>query len=276
MENAGLTPSARFGIELALYNLHAANEGKSLPEVLCAAPVASVPVNGLLGGTLEEVLAGGRELRKAGYGAVKLKVGGREIEEDAEVVRGLREILGEDVRLRLDANRAWSFAEAASFVRAVEDTGYEYLEEPLADPSGLESLVRDHGASVALDESLVGMSPGGLGRHGYVRAVIIKPTLVGGISQALRLTDKASRLGIMPVVSSAYESGVGTGALVALSAATGAGRVAAGLDTYRRLGADVLRPPLEMTIPKVPLNEIFRADRKLCQGYLNVLYSSES
>ena len=76
---------------------------------------------------------------------------------------GLREILGEDVRLRLDANRAWSFAEAASFVRAVEDTGYEYLEEPLADPSGLESLVRDHGASVALDESLVGMSPGGLG-----------------------------------------------------------------------------------------------------------------
>ena len=276
IEDTELTPSARFGIELALYNLHAANEGKSLPKMLYAAPMASVPVNGLLSGTLEEVLAGGRKMRGAGYGSVKLKVGGRGVEEAVEVVRSLREVLGEDVGLRLDANRAWSFAEAASFVRAVEATGYEYLEEPLADPSGLESLVRDHGAFVALDESLVGVEPEDLRRHGYVRAVVVKPTLVGGISQTLRLADEANRLGITPVVSSAYESGVGTGALVALAAATGGGKIPAGLDTYRRLGADVLHPPLDLTSPGISLDKTFNTGRELCQGYLSVLHSSGS
>ena len=276
INDTGLTPSARFGIELALYNLHAAGEGKSLPEVLCAVPVASVPVNGLLSGTLEEVLAGGRRLREAGYGAVKLKVGTRGVEKDAEMVRGLREVLGEDVWLRLDANRAWSFAEAVSFLRGVEDMGYEYLEEPLVDPFGLESLARDYGAFVALDESLVGMAPEDLERHGYARAVVIKPTLLGGISRSLRLADEANRLGITPVVSSAYESGVGTGALVALAAATGGGKIAAGLDTYRRLGADVLNPPLEMTTPRIALNEMFHAGWKLDRDRLTVLCSSGS
>jgi O-succinylbenzoate synthase len=276
LDEIGLSPSARFGVELAVWNLYAASEGKSFLEILCSSPVSTVPVNGLLSGPVEDVLAEGRRMREAGYEAVKLKVGGRGVEEDAELVRELRKVLGEGVALRLDANRAWSFAEAESFARVVEGTEYEYVEEPLADPLGLEGLVREYGVAVALDESLVGMSPEDLRCYDYVRAVVIKPTLVGGISQTLRLAEEARRLGITLVISSAYETGVGTEALLALSAATGDGRIAAGLDTYRRLGADVLYPPLDMSVPRIDVREIVGLRRRLQQGYLSVVRSTES
>ena len=276
LDDADLSPSARFGIELALWNLYAASEGKSFAEILCPSPVVSVPVNGLLDGPPGEVLAEGRQMREAGYEAVKLKVGGRRVEEDAELVRDLREVLGEDVALRLDANRVWSFAEASSFARSIEGTGYEYIEEPLADPSGLTDLVREHGVPVALDESLVGMEPENLARQDHVQAVVIKPTLIGGISRTLRLSKEARRLGIIPVMSSAYETGVGTGALPALSAATGGGRIAAGLDAYRRLGADVLHPSLDITAPRIDLRETNNVDRELRHDRLKVLHSHKS
>ena len=173
----GLSPSARFGFELAIRNLYAASEGKSLFESLCPSTVASVPVNGLLSGSLDEVLEEARRMRDAGYEAVKLKVGRRGVQEDAKSVHALREVLGENVTLRIDANRAWSLEEAAAFVRAVGDVRYEYIEEPLADPSRLAGFVGEHGVPVALDESLVGMPPEELKRHNYARAVVLKPTI---------------------------------------------------------------------------------------------------
>ncbi len=214
-------------------------------------------------------------MQAAGYEAVKLKVGGREVEEDVELVRGLREVLGKEVSLRLDANRAWSFAEAAHFARAVEGLEYEYIEEPLRDPTGLADLVRDHGVPVALDESLVGMAPEDLQRRAYVRAVVIKPTLVGGISRTLRLAGEARRLGFTPVISSAYETGIATEALLMLSSATGGGRVAAGLDTYRRLGVDVVHPPLDISSPRINLREVAGTERSLQRSYLDVVEASE-
>ncbi|MDP8940630.1 MAG: o-succinylbenzoate synthase [Actinomycetota bacterium] len=274
LESLDAAPSVRFGIELALWNLQAESEGKSLPEALCSSRVASVPVNGLLDGTVEEVLVEGRRMREAGYEAVKLKVGGCGVEE-VSLVRNLAEVLGDGTALRLDANRAWSFAEAAAFARAVADVRYEYIEEPLADPSGLADLVRETGVPVALDESLVGMAPEDLVEHDYARAVVIKPTLVGGISRTLRLAKEARGLGIMPVISSAYETGVGTEALLALSAATGSGEISAGLDTYRRLGADVVHPTLNVASPRVDLREESTASRSLCRRYLKVYSSSE-
>ncbi|HEX2742688.1 MAG TPA: hypothetical protein VHM69_19770 [Rubrobacter sp.] len=65
---------------------------------------------------------------------------------------------------------------------------------------------------------LVGMEPQELEEQRYARAVVLKPTLVGGILRSLWLAQSTLRLGMMPVVSSAYESGVRTAALVALAA----------------------------------------------------------
>ncbi len=261
LEAMDLAPSARFGFELALWDLYAAAHTKTLVELVTPRPRATVPLNALISPdkAIEEV----RRVRSAGYEAVKLKVGGRAVEEDIEIVRVLNEELGDAVALRLDANRAWSLDEAGRFARGTAGLRLEYVEEPLADPTLLPTFVSNHGVPVALDESLAGMEPEALEDHRYARAAVLKPTLLGGISRTLRFAERASRLGMKLVISSAYETGVGTAALVALAAGVGDGEVPAGLDTYRRLAEDVLRPRLDLPAPHVAVRAMASTRREI-------------
>jgi o-succinylbenzoate synthase len=260
LDTMSLAPSARFGFELALWDLFAASSGKVLPDLVTPRPRPAVPVNALISSP-DHAIEEARRLRSAGYEAVKLKVGGRAVEEDVELVRALSEALGGDVSLRLDANRAWSFEEAERFARGTAGLRLEYVEEPLSDPAGLPSLASTCGLPVALDESLTDIEPEALEDHGYARAVVLKPTLLGGISRTLRFARLATRLGMRPVISSAYESGVGTSGLVALAAGVGDEEVPAGLDTYRRLAEDVLRPRLKLPAPRVDVRALFDGRR---------------
>jgi O-succinylbenzoate synthase len=261
-----LTPSARFGLEVALLNLWAAYRGDTLPDLLTDDPVKTVYANGLISGSIEKVVAEASSMAEEGYRAVKLKVGRRDISEDVEVVRKVGEVLGGGVSLRLDANRAWGFDEALEFSRGISGTRIEYVEEPLVVPVRLAELAREWGLPVALDESLVGMEPEDPERHAYARAVVLKPTLLGGVSRALRLAEGARALGMAPVLSSSYESGVGMGALVALAAAVG--EVPAGLDTYRALTEDVIVAPLPLPASTVDVRETMEAARKVDAGRL--------
>ena len=255
-------PSVRFGFELAVWNLYGDSSGRTLPEVVTPSPRLVVPVNGLLAGSPAEVLEEARRMRDAGYSSIKLKVGTRTVAEDAALVRALGEELGEGISLRLDANRAWGYEEAAEFVGGTAGMRFEYIEEPLADPARLPGLAREFGVPVALDESLVGMEPERV-EETFAVAFVLKPTLFGGISRTLRMAGRALRLGVTPVISSAYESGVGTAALLALAAGIGDRAVPAGLDTYRRLVADVLVSPLDLSAPSVRVREANDASRRV-------------
>ncbi len=217
-------------------------------------------MSALISGPPERVLEEARRMRASGYEAVKLKVGGRSVEEDVELVCALCKVLGDDVSVRLDANRAWSFEEASVFASSTANLRFEYVEEPLADPSRLSSLARDYGVPVALDESLAGMPPLALQDHEYARAVVLKPTLLGGISPTLRLANRAKELGIAPIISSAYETGVGTLALVALA---GVGEAPAGLDTYRRLAEDVLVPRPRLSSARIDVGAMMGTRREI-------------
>jgi o-succinylbenzoate synthase len=258
-----LAPSVRFGFELALWDLYAAARGRALAELVTPRPRATVPVNALVSGPPDKTVEEAHQARFAGYETVKLKVGGRAVEEDVEIVRALSVEQGDAIALRLDANRAWSLEEAERFARGTAGMRFEYVEEPLSDPTLLPTFAGDYDVPVALDESLVGMESEALEDHGYARAVVLKPTLLGGISRTLRFADLASRLGMQTVISSAYETGVGTVALVALAAGVGDEEVPAGLDTYRRLAGDVLRPPLDLPAPRVDVSATAGARREI-------------
>ena len=274
-ESGPPAPSVGFGLDLALWNLRAAASGKALPELVSPSPRVTVPVNALIpGGDPDRALEEARRARREGYLTVKLKVGVLGVGEEAALVMALREELGDDVSLRLDANRAWGFDDARRFLCAVEDAGIAYVEEPISDPRRLADLADETGAPVALDESLATLQPQALDRHRYARAVILKPTLLGGLHRTLRFAREAARLGIGQVVSSAYESGVGTASLVALAAGVGDGPVPAGLDTYRRLAGDVLLSRLGLPAPEVDVRGVIRAARDVDVRRLELLHGS--
>jgi O-succinylbenzoate synthase len=230
-----LAPSVRFGLELAVWNLHPVQE-----------PRKTVAVNGLLTGLRDEVLHWAYEMVRLGYRAVKLKVGQRPLAEEVDLTWKVRDTAGDRVRLRLDANRAWSLDQAVKFGKAVSTCDIEYIEEPTADPADFEAFRSECGIPVALDETLLHSPVKTVEEIHGIKAIILKPTLLGGFQKALDLTQRAQGRGIQPVVSSCFESGIGILGLARFAAFLSLDYVAAGLDTYRWLKTDVLAPKLEI------------------------------
>lgn len=246
--------SARFAVECAVLDLQAKREGKTMAEALRPHPAPQLALNALVTTSGEEAVEEVHRLFEAGYRAVKLKVGRSGVEDDIRTVQCIQLGLSVDVKLRLDANRAWSFEEALRVAAGIDSTAIEYVEEPLAEPECFGELVRSTGMPVALDESLVGLKPEDLSDHSYARAIVLKPSIGGGLQWATQMARKAKELGMTPVVSNAFESGVGLRAHVALAAAVAP--APAGLSTYHHLADDVYSERLPLEGPAVDVAEI--------------------
>lgn len=199
----------------------------------------------ITGGTAQAVLEDAGAALRAGYRVLKIKVGARLPEEDMALGRALIDSLPAGVKVRFDANRAWSVEQAVRFARAVASDRLDYLEEPLADPSGYLDFEQQTEVPWALDESLVHVPELREGPWQRLVAYVLKPSLIGGLTDLLPLVEEARRLGRRTVVSAMYESGVGIVHAATLAAAIAPGE-AAGLDTYGALAADVLVPGLDI------------------------------
>lgn len=87
-----------------------------------------------------------------GFGTFKLKVG---TGDDAAQVRAVREVLGDEAKIRLDANAAWSLDEATEILATVEPLGIELVEQPVETIAEAAELARRTSIPLAGDESIV-------------------------------------------------------------------------------------------------------------------------
>lgn len=249
------SPSARFGFELAVLNLLAKSRGVSLRKLIDPDAPDQVMVAGLLNGNLGEIRKKAEYLKNEGYRAVKLKVGRYSLEDDIRTTLWLREHLGESVSLRLDGNRAWDLDTAIAYAREVTKCFIEFIEEPLADPTKLNEFTAALGTRVALDEALLNMPVEELNAMSHLAAVILKPTVLG-LERSVRFGRRAQEIGVIPVLSSSFETGLGLCALAELAAVIQPDGVPAGLDTYEWLDDDVLTERAPLRKPCLDLNEL--------------------
>lgn len=225
-------PAAVFGLETALGDLAAQESGKPLSSWLRPNPSAAVAVNYLTTGDGRDWKRVKADVEQGGYRTVKIKVGGRP-DDDIVLIRRVADLLGGDVAIRLDANRRWTYETAVRVLNGLPENRIEYVEEPLTIPSPAEyaRLKNETGVRIALDETLAEIDDiDALLSAGIADAVIIKPTILGGIARAVHLAETARKYGCNVVVTSAFESEVGLIALVHLAAAV-CPEVACGLDT---------------------------------------------
>ena len=91
-----------------------------------------------------------------GFRAIKMKVGRPRLSEDLDRVRAMREHLGADFPLMVDANMRWSVDEAVRAARALSEAAVYWLEEPTIpdDVDGHRRIVRDGGLPIATGENL--------------------------------------------------------------------------------------------------------------------------
>ncbi|XP_038893379.1 protein PHYLLO, chloroplastic isoform X4 [Benincasa hispida] len=274
---SSIYPSVRCGLEMAVLNAIAGRKGCSLLDVLQhqldeeknLATSSKVQICGLLdsGGTPSEVAHVAKTLAEEGFPTIKLKVARQgNVMYDAAVVQEIRKKLGNQIELRVDANRNWSYEEAILFSSLVKDCGLQYIEEPVMDEDAIIKFCEESGLPVALDETLDHIQDNPVKElakyaHPGIVAIVIKPSVIGGFENAALVARWAQQHGKMAVVSAAFESGVGLSGYIHLSCylelqnaevrklmnIQPAPSIAHGLGTYRWLEEDVTLDPLRIS-----------------------------
>ena len=204
---------------------------------------ASIPVNATVpavpAAEVANILA-----RYDGCTTAKVKVAeqGQQLKGDVDRVAAVRDVMGPQARIRVDANGGWTVAEATDALRRLSAYGLEYAEQPCASVAELASLrvaLARNGIDVlvAADESIRRADdPMRVVREEAADVIVIKVAPLGGVRAAL---DIAQQCGLPTVVSSALDTSVGIRAGLTLAAALPELPFACGLGTLELMAGDV-------------------------------------
>ena len=236
-------PSAAFGISCALAELDG-----TLPD---AADYRAAP---LCSGDPDELFAALSAM--PGEKVAKVKVGLYEAVRDGMVVNLLLEAIP-DLRLRLDANRAWTPLKAQQFAKYVNPAYRDriaFMEEPCKTRDDSRAFALETGIAIAWDESLREADFQFLAEPG-VSAVVIKPTLTGSLEKVRKQVAAAHALGLTAVISSSIESSLGLTQLARIAAWL-TPQTIPGLDTLNLMQAQLVRRWPESTLPLVDVEAL--------------------
>ncbi|WP_319801285.1 L-talarate/galactarate dehydratase [Arthrobacter sp. VKM Ac-2550] len=202
MGRSGLSTQAIAAIDIALWDLKAKRARLPLAKFL-GAHRDSVPCYNTSGGylslSIDEIISNAEVSVDAGVGGVKIKVGHPEPRIDLERVAAIRDALGGEIALMVDANQQWNRTTAIRIGRALEEFNLTWIEEPLDahDAAGHAILARELDTPVATGEMLTSVA-----EH---RELILKGSVdfiqpdaprVGGITPFLKIMALGDQAGL--------------------------------------------------------------------------------
>lgn len=169
-------------------------------------------------GAYEPAVAAHRaaRLRQAGFQTIKVKVGG-DPDQDLQRVAAVREAIGDDCELTIDANGGWQLQQAEHFLERARDLKIVLVEQPLVrgDYSGTRKLKDQFGIRVLADESCFDeIQLRELLIHQCCDAVTLYPGKQGGILRARRLAALAAEQNIPCTIGSNLEWDPGAAAML--------------------------------------------------------------
>lgn len=185
-------------------------------------------------------------VRNGGCRTAKVKVAevGQTLAEDQARLEAVRDAIGPDGLIRIDANGGWSVDQAITRIPLLDRAsgGLEYVEQPVAAVEDLAVVRRRVDVPIAADESIRrAADPYRVRDLEAADVAVLKVQPLGGVRACLRIAED---IGLPVVVSSAVESSVGIAAGVALAAALPELPHACGLATVQMLAGDVTDSPL--------------------------------
>lgn len=199
---SGVATQALAALDIALYDLKAKRAGLPLAKLLGSYRDSVRTYNtsgGFLNASIDEVKERATQSLAEGIGGIKIKVGLPDSAEDLRRVAAVREHIGPDVPLMVDANQQWDRATALRMGRKLEQFDLVWIEEPLDayDAEGHAELALALDTPIATGEMLASVA-----EHERLIATracdIIQPDAprVGGITQFLRLATLADQAGL--------------------------------------------------------------------------------
>ncbi|MEA3303950.1 MAG: o-succinylbenzoate synthase [Pseudomonadota bacterium] len=216
-----MSSAARFAFESALLDLLSQQQSLSVSRLLNLQAASLVKVNAALGAITQVSDDQILQAVNAGMKLLKFKAGVAGVEQEITRLQQVAALLPEGIRLRIDANQAWSMDESLCFLRESEKLPIESVEEPLREPAvgAWRMLAESSQIPLAADESLVTTDIAALLECGGISRVVLKPTMLGGLRQCMNIHQQAAAVGVESVVTTTLESAVGVWACVNLAAA---------------------------------------------------------
>lgn len=214
-------PMAKAALQTAVLDAELRHHSRSLASFLGGVR-DRVPAGVAVGvaGSLDQLLDEVAGFVEQGYLRVKLKIGPG---WDLEPVRAVRERFGPDLMLQVDANGAYSVADAAH-LEGLDAFGLVMLEQPLAedDLAGHAELARRLATPICLDESITSARAAASAiALGACSVVNVKAGRVGGLLEARAVHDVCVAAGVPAWCGGMLETGLGRAANLALAALPG-------------------------------------------------------
>lgn len=215
--------SAKAAVDMAVYDLFTKQKGVPLFKYLggyrdTVETDITISIN-----EPEEMAADAVEAVAQGFSALKLKVG-IDSEKDIQRVKAIRDAVGPDMKIRLDANQGWEVDEAIATIRKIEDMGMniELVEQPVKarDFEGMKKVKDNVNTLIMADESLfTPQDAEDLLKMQAVDLLNIKLMKCGGIHNALKIVSIAEQYNVECMLGCMVESKISLTAAAHLAAA---------------------------------------------------------
>ena len=212
-------PSILFGLEMAFARLF--SDSWTLFPSPFTEGSKEIHINGLVWmGNFEEMKQRIDEKLNAGFGCIKLKIGAIDFEEELELLRLIRKRYApRDLELRVDANGAFSPAEALARLEQLAPFALHSIEQPIqaGQWEQMRKLTLASPVPIALDEELIGINTpekkSELMETIQPHYLVLKPSLHGGMKGTDEWLDLCRRHGKEAWFTSALESNIGLNAI---------------------------------------------------------------
>ncbi len=206
------TPSVRFALESAIYDILAKEAELPLAKYLNSNAASEIAVNGMTG----------IHLPGDGFTIMKVKVGFRNLFDEIENMEYLTQSFGKEIQFRLDCNGVFDLPKAIRFCKEMEKFNIDYIEQPLpaANLEDLAELTYHTEIPIAVDESITDFqSAEKIIDEQAADVFIIKPMITGGFTECKKIIELGRAENIRTVITSTLETNIGRSACVHLALA---------------------------------------------------------
>ncbi|MBN1189417.1 MAG: hypothetical protein JXA46_06685 [Dehalococcoidales bacterium] len=211
-------------VDYVLHDIMGKATGMPVYQVLGGLSNPKIPLAFVMSsGTNEEVAAEGRALVKAGFKALKLKVGAHSVDEDVEMTGALREAVGKDIKIMTDTNGGWHYFQALRYLKKAAKFDLFLAEQPIPwwDIDGLARLRRKVDVPIFADESAAELNDLiKLLQRDAVDGFFLKVPKAGGIHKSQKWVTIAQAAGMMVMTGCMIDTSLGAAANAHFLAAT--------------------------------------------------------
>lgn len=194
--------------------------------------------------------------KQQGYTEIKLKVG-RDLANDLDTLAAIRDTIGYDIKIRVDANMNWSVPTAIKWIKAMEPYRIQYVEQPVPDYDldGMAAVRRAVSIPIAADESCSSVERVlEMIKRESCDVFVVYVSEAGGLSRARTIASIADACGKWCTMGTWAETGVATTAGMQVIAST-ANFTFCNDSHYMLQSDDILTEPIQIISGQVKLSD---------------------